>query len=306
MAFLPEAVSRLGKRLLGTELFTLANTNRLFMRQSTTPTICYGDCNAAYKIAQSVGKSVELCLSNSSFQLAYESCKNCTEGNTEKEGINIQEDQSSQFSPYLDFCGNFSEGSLTVAPTSTPTDCVGCSVISTTDYKGRTVLYTQGPQSISETLEFKTQSTPETLPPRRGPISYDSKSGPNIATIVGPVVPSVVLLLLVGFLGFRWFKRRRASKAATGPAPNEEDPKESKPQLHSDCITRPTFELEGSVPIVPDDTVHTKDKAEMSANEPAAHEMSGDKKISRKPVGLQIPGGTQLSEDRRNSIDFAE
>ncbi|PCD39264.1 hypothetical protein FGRA07_00535 [Fusarium graminearum] len=245
------------------------------MRQSTTPAICYDDCNAAYRIAQSVGKSAELCRSNSSFQLAYESCKNCTEGNTEKEGINIQEDQSSQFSPYLDFCG-------------------------------RTVLYTQGPQSISETLEFKTQSTPETLPPRRGPISYDSKSGPNIATIVGPVVPSVVLLLLVGFLGFRWFKRRRASKAATGPAPNEEEPKESKPQLHSDCVTRSTFELEGSVPIVPDDTVHTKDKAEMSANEPAAHEMSGDKKISRKPVGLQIPGGTQLSEDRRNSIDLAE
>ncbi|KAI6749765.1 hypothetical protein HG531_007030 [Fusarium graminearum] len=237
------------------------------MRQSTTPAICYGDCNAAYKIAQSVGKSVELCLSNSSFQLAYESCKNCTEGNTKSDGNSTQEDQLPQFSPYLDFCG-------------------------------RTVLYTQGPQSISETLEFKTQSTPETLPPRRGPISY--------ATIVGPVVPSVVLLLLVGFLGFRWFKRRRASKAATGPAPNEEDPKESKPQLHSDCITRPTFELEGSVPIVPDDTVHTKDKAEMSANEPAAHEMSGDKKISRKPVGLQIPGGTQLSEDRRNSIDFAE
>ncbi|EYB30926.1 hypothetical protein FG05_02257 [Fusarium graminearum] len=272
MAFLPEAVSR------------LANTNRLFMRQSTTPAICYDDCNAAYRIAQSVGKSAELCRSNSSFQLAYESCKNCTEGNTEKEGINIQEDQSSQFSPYLDFCGNFSEGSLTVAPTSTPTDCAE--------------LYSTLKAPNLSQRRWNTQSTPETLPPRRGPISY--------ATIVGPVVPSVVLLLLVGFLGFRWFKRRRASKAATGPAPNEEDPKESKPQLHSDCITRPTFELEGSVPIVPDDTVHTKDKAEMSANEPAAHEMSGDKKISRKPVGLQIPGGTQLSEDRRNSIDFAE
>ncbi|CAF3614519.1 unnamed protein product [Fusarium graminearum] len=284
MAFLPEAVSRLGKRLLGTELFTLANTNRLFMRQSTTPAICYGDCNAAYKIAQSVGKSVELCLSNSSFQLAYESCKNCTEGNTKSDGNSTQEDQLPQFSPYLDFCGNFSEGSLTVAPTSTPTDCAE--------------LYSTLKAPNLSQRRWNTQSTPETLPPRRGPISY--------ATIVGPVVPSVVLLLLVGFLGFRWFKRRRASKAATGPAPNEEDPKESKPQLHSDCITRPTFELEGSVPIVPDDTVHTKDKAEMSANEPAAHEMSGDKKISRKPVGLQIPGGTQLSEDRRNSIDFAE
>lgn len=109
--------------------------------------------DAAYRIAQSVGKSAELCLSNSSFQLAYESCKNCTEGNTKSDGNSTQEDQLPQFSPYLDFCGNFSEGSLTVAPTSTPTDCLGCSVISTTDYKGRTVLYTQGPQSISETLE---------------------------------------------------------------------------------------------------------------------------------------------------------
>lgn len=134
----------------------------------------------------------------------------------------------------------------------------------------------------------------------------DSKSGPDIATIVGPVVPSVVLLLLVGFLGFRWFKRRRATKAATGPSPNEEEPDESKPQLHSDCITRPRFELEGSVPTVPDDTDHMKDKAEMSANEPAAHEMSGDKKISRKPVGLQVPDGNQVPEDRRNSIGLAQ
>ncbi|EKJ79589.1 hypothetical protein FPSE_00274 [Fusarium pseudograminearum CS3096] len=134
----------------------------------------------------------------------------------------------------------------------------------------------------------------------------DSKSGPDIATIVGPVVPSVVLLLLVGFLGLRWFKRRRVNKAATGPTLDEEEPGEYKPQLHSDCIIRPTFELEGSVPTVTDDTVHTKHEAEMAANEPAAHEMSGDKKISRKLVGLQVPGGDQVSEDRRDSTDLAE
>ncbi|UZP35010.1 hypothetical protein NXS19_002826 [Fusarium pseudograminearum] len=176
---------------------------------------------------------------------------------------------------------------------------------------GRTQNYVvRAPHSRScmhcATLEVRTRSTTETPSPTLAPNSDDSKSGPDIATIVGPVVPSVVLLLLVGFLGLRWFKRRRVNKAATGPTLDQEEPGEYKPQLHSDCIIRPTFELEGSVPTVPDDTVHTKHKAEMAANEPEAHEMSGDKKISRKPVGLQVPGGGQVSEDRRDSTDLAE
>jgi hypothetical protein len=90
---------------------------------------------------------------------------------------------------------------------------------------------------------------------------------------------------VLGFLAFRWYKRRQALKTQEGPIPNEEEPKQDKPQLHSDCIARPTFELEGSMPAVTDIDSATVRKSEMAANEPAAHEMSADKKIARKPVG---------------------
>lgn len=73
-------------------------------------------------------------------------------------------------------------------------------------------------------------------------------------------------------------------KTQKGPVPNEEEPKQDKPQLHSDCITRPTFELEGSMPAVTDFGSAAVKKSEMAANEPAAHEMAADK-IVRKPVG---------------------
>ncbi|CEI66140.1 unnamed protein product [Fusarium venenatum] len=127
----------------------------------------------------------------------------------------------------------------------------------------------------------------------------DSESGPDIAKIVGPVVPSVVLLILLSFLGL-------PRRAAIGPAANEEEPKENKPQLHSGCITRPRFELEGSTLMVPNGTSHKKDKAEMSANEPEAHEMSTDKKILRKPVSTQNTSGTWLSKDRQDSNSLDE
>lgn len=74
-------------------------------------------------------------------------------------------------------------------------------------------------------------------------------------------------------------------KTQEGPIPNEEEPKQDKPQLHSDCIARPTFELEGSMPVVKDAHDVVVRKSEMAANEPAAHEMSADKRIARKPVG---------------------
>ncbi|RBR24505.1 uncharacterized protein FIESC28_02701 [Fusarium coffeatum] len=121
-------------------------------------------------------------------------------------------------------------------------------------------------------------------------------SGPDIAVIIGPVVPSVVLLLLLGFLFFRWYKRRGINRAEQGPVANEEEPKEDKPQLHSDCIVRPTFELEGSAPKVPEEiNMSSNEESEMPANEPAAHEMSADRKIQRKPVRTRVGSVTEES-----------
>ena len=78
-------------------------------------------------------------------------------------------------------------------------------------------------------------------------------------------------------------------KAEIGPVANEEEPKEDKAQLHSDCIARPTFELEGSAPTVSkENSSSLNEESEMPANEPAAHEMSADKRIQRKPVEARV------------------
>lgn len=85
-------------------------------------------------------------------------------------------------------------------------------------------------------------------------------------------------------------------KAQIGPVADEEEPKEDKAQLHSDCIVRPTFELEGSAPTVPkENNVSLNEESEIPANEPAAHEMSVDKKISRKPVRARVESVTEES-----------
>ncbi|KAI1070351.1 hypothetical protein LB507_010376 [Fusarium sp. FIESC RH6] len=150
--------------------------------------------------------------------------------------------------------------------------CEACIVTTALDYKSRPIVYTLGTQPATEVLK---------------------SSGLDIAVIIGPVVPSVVLLLLLGFLFFRWSKRRGLRKAGQGIMDNGEDPKEDKPQLHSDCIARPTFELDGSGPVVREgNNMPMKEKSEMPANEPAAHEMSTDK-ITRKSVRIRVESVTE-------------
>ncbi|KAJ4317561.1 hypothetical protein N0V84_007306 [Fusarium piperis] len=136
--------------------------------------------------------------------------------------------------------------------------------------------------TVKETVTYhgtgQPSSTSTSEADRNGP---DSPSGPDLATIVGPVVPSVVLLIVLIFIGFWWYKKRE--KIKDQEAQNEvdqEEPKVEKAQLHSDCISRPTYELEGSTPMVPDPI--SPDGAEMAANEVAAHEMPTGKKLGER------------------------
>lgn len=133
----------------------------------------------------------------------------------------------------------------------------------------------------------------------------DSPPGPDIATIVGPVVPSVVLLIVLIFLGFRWYKKRERIKDQEAQIEPDEEPKVEKAQLHSDCISRPTYELEGSTPFIPDPI--SPDGAEMAANEVAAHEMPTDKKLGERraeggeeQVKTEESKGAESKPDERN------
>ncbi|KAF4982038.1 hypothetical protein FZEAL_2288 [Fusarium zealandicum] len=75
-----------------------------------------------------------------------------------------------------------------------------------------------------------------------------NSSGRNIATVVGPDVPSV-LLLVIAFFGFRWYKRRQkknateATEVSRDGEGGDEEAKFQRAQPHSDCVLRPVYEM---------------------------------------------------------------
>ncbi|KAM0200019.1 hypothetical protein ACHAQI_011881 [Fusarium lateritium] len=286
------------KRVRGglSEAFSLEHSalTHHFSRREVTPAICYDDCNGALKIAQSMGRENDLCVKDSSLNRTYSLCLNCIVDNSDMSRDSAQEFLEPQFGQFIDYCNNYGASAsstnietsivLVTAVRSTRPSCKVCSTMTITGYDGQLVRATIDLEAITTSFGDISLSAP-TSTPTDTPEPPSSSQGPNLATIIGPVVPSLFLLCVLGFLAFRWYKRRQASKTQEGPVPNEEEPKQDKPQLHSDCIARPTFELEGSMPPATDVGSGIVKKSEMAANEPAAHEMSTDKGISRKPVG---------------------
>ncbi|EEU42030.1 uncharacterized protein NECHADRAFT_85860 [Fusarium vanettenii 77-13-4] len=151
--------------------------------------------------------------------------------------------------------------------------------------------------TVKETLHVTHHVTEKASPTAASEIEKpDNSSDPNVATIVGPVVPSVVLLIILAFLGLRWYKKREKIKDQEAQIQPDEEAKVDKAQLHSDCVPRPTYELEGSMPIVIDPT--SPDGAEMAANEVAAHEMPTDKKLRERRTGKSEEGQIMTEESK--------
>ncbi|KAL2670786.1 hypothetical protein Neosp_014588 [[Neocosmospora] mangrovei] len=109
--------------------------------------------------------------------------------------------------------------------------------------------------------------------------------------LVGSVIPSFVFLACAAFFGVWWWKRRqkqpKAPKLAQAEAGSSEKPEaEYKAQLPSDCVPRPTYELEGSAPIAPaSSSSDTAVEAEMPANEVPAQEMPTEVNNTRHQPG---------------------
>ncbi|KAI8656754.1 hypothetical protein NCS56_01280300 [Fusarium sp. Ph1] len=284
-------------------------------RRDTTPAICYDDCDGAYKIALSFGKSDQLCAKDSTFMRAYSSCTKCIEENSGDGGDGgIQGYVEPKFGQFINYCeGEDSKSAQEENPqSSATTDCDGCITTAMEDYRGSTIMIVLGTKTVptsslldksvfryvtvKQTVTYhetgQASSTATSGTDRNEP---DSPPGPDIATIVGPVVPSVVLLIVLTFLGFRWYKKRERIKDQEAQIEPDEEPKVEKAQLHSDCISRPTYELEGSTPFIPDPI--SPDGAEMAANEVAAHEMPTDK----KPGERRVEGAEENRPDERNS-----
>ncbi|UPL02330.1 hypothetical protein LCI18_013264 [Fusarium solani-melongenae] len=236
------------------------------LRRDTAPAVCFDDCDGAYRVALSIGKSDKLCASGGSFRSLYETCRECLEANSDGSSQDINSYLEPEFAQFIEYCEVFS-------------------------YVIRTVTY-HGTGQASSTATSET-----------GRNDPDSSPSPDLATIVGPIVPSVVLLIVLAFLGFRWYKKRERIKDREAQIEPDEEPKVEKAQLHSDCISRPTYELEGSTPFIPDPT--SPDGAEMAANEVAAHEMPTDKKLGERrveagQVKTEESKGAESKPDERN------
>lgn len=98
-------------------------------------------------------------------------------------------------------------------------------------------------------------------------------SGQSQAWIAGPIVPSVVVVLLLAGVAFWWYRRR---KGASAPQDDQETAQFDKPQLHSECVPRPSHGQAGSVSPIHQGHVHSSSYAEMPANEAPAYELSAE------------------------------
>ncbi|KAI8655029.1 hypothetical protein NCS57_01250500 [Fusarium keratoplasticum] len=291
------------------------------LRRDTAPAVCFDDCDGAYKVALSIGKSDKLCASGGSFMGLYQACRSCIEENSEGSSQDINSYLEPKFAQFVAYCeGGDADASGGIGDGTTA--CDECITTALEDYRGSTVMIVLGTKTVptsslldksvfryvtvKQTVTYhetgQASSTATSGTDRNEP---DSPPGPDIATIVGPVAPSVVLLIVLIFLGFRWYKKRERIKDQEAQIEPDEEPKVEKAQLHSDCISRPTYELEGSTPFIPDPI--PPDGAEMAANEVAAHEMPTDKKLGERraeggedQVKTEESKGAESKPDERN------
>ncbi|KAM6516047.1 hypothetical protein FALCPG4_014232 [Fusarium falciforme] len=71
-------------------------------RRDTATSVCFDDCDGAYKVALSTGKTPKLCAKGSSFMLAYNSCVKCISENSE-DG-EIQSYVEPKFGQFINYC----------------------------------------------------------------------------------------------------------------------------------------------------------------------------------------------------------
>ncbi|KAJ3534152.1 hypothetical protein NM208_g7662 [Fusarium decemcellulare] len=275
MEFFLEYAKQSARSFLGTDEVVKRDPSMHFhLRRDTTPSICYDDCNSAYKIGLSDGDNTDnLCNENGSFMQVYNICLDCVKDNSDSSKDSVEKDVQDEFKQFLDKCKD--KGSATsvaadkkIVPSSA---CAKCATTVLTDYTGGHITVVLGTKTGAQTASLsnfftvtRTVSTTETVRPGGGSKDDD---GPSTAVIVGPVVPSVILLAAVAFFGFRWWKRRRTPKAVETPMSSplpppppadaaEPEPKvEYKAQLPSEeSITESTRAVDNQYPCqgVPD------------------------------------------------------
>jgi len=166
---------------------------------NATPPICYDDCGRsivfvfcrlltylaplddAYRIAQSYGKTSDLCWEGRSFKVLYQQCLACIADNTNRSKGTVRDYIQPELEDFINYCEKREVTALTTVystrvttvtgsqgpvtstvvmgevirmggETSSFAGCESCSVITMTDANDKTFKITMGPQSVTDSL----------------------------------------------------------------------------------------------------------------------------------------------------------
>ena len=73
-------------------------------KREVTPSICFDNCEAAWRVAQSKGKTNELCKSGSDFRLAHDKCTTCISGTSSPSSNTADSYVKPRFAEFINFC----------------------------------------------------------------------------------------------------------------------------------------------------------------------------------------------------------
>ncbi|KAH7002231.1 hypothetical protein EDB80DRAFT_809169 [Ilyonectria destructans] len=265
--------------------------NLLLSPRDITPAICYHDCNNAYKIALSQGKTSELCVDGSAFMAYFHTCTSCIEANSDASNTPHRDYAGPEFQQFVDYCNG---DDSTPTTTIINSDIFISTVITVVNSSGK-----EQPSTVIVTTITTDEATSTTPCAICTPLIYTDPTGkvhtvmvqPGLkdlpkaqyhpltlleAVIVGPVVAVVVVIIVLLAALFFWRRQRPKKNISALEDPPQEEPKYEKAQLHSDCIPRdPRCELEGSVPPL---SSQSPTVGEMTPNEVPAQEMPTSQK----------------------------
>ncbi|KAH7246849.1 hypothetical protein B0J15DRAFT_597004 [Fusarium solani] len=264
------------------------------VRRQSTPVRCYS-CEYAYQYARLAGRTEALCEDDGFYDL-YQTCANCIEDETDSD--NVREYVEPKLGRFVDYCASFTSltnwatmatasatlatASTTLATAAEDEQSSATEAASTNDADDS--IFRNVPAATSNHAPSVTGESDQLDPPTSSSASEaKDSSGRSQAWIAGPVVGSVVVVLALVGVGIWWYRRRkRTPKPPSSPQDNQESVHFDKPQLHSECIPRPS---PGQVvTTLPADQghAHSYSYGEMPANEAPAYELSAE---GRRRIG---------------------
>ncbi|KAI8656755.1 hypothetical protein NCS56_01280400 [Fusarium sp. Ph1] len=251
------------------------------VRRQSIPVRCYY-CEGAYEYARLTGRTEALCEGVVFYDL-YQTCANCIEDETDSD--NAREYVESKLGRFVDYCASFTSltnwatmatASATLATAAEDEQASATEAASANNADDS--IFRNVPAATSNNAPSVTGESDRLDPPTSSSASEEKgSSGRNQTWIAGPIVGSVVAVLILAGVGFWWYRRRkRTPKPPSSPQDNQESVQFDKPQLHSECIPRPS---PGQVvTALPADQghAHSYSYGEMPANEAPIYELSAE------------------------------